>query len=127
MNVLNQMITNELKKKPLLHRAYGVVTSEVNSNGKYTVRIALDYDEVKRIKSEIERGEDIDTSRDISLINKSHDILVVGDYVWIHYWNVITDGYIAIRYGLSSLQPQNDNIPYHRLSHIKHAYIIQGN
>lgn len=35
----------------------------------------------------------------VTLLNKTCQILEVGDYVWIHYWKSINDGYIAIRNG----------------------------
>ena len=35
----------------------------------------------------------------VTLPNKTNQILEVGDYVWVHYWQSITDGYIAVKNG----------------------------
>lgn len=37
--------------------------------------------------------------KSLTLINKSGELLATGDNVWIHYWNSLTDGYIALRCG----------------------------
>lgn len=134
MDILNEMITKELKKKPCLHRAYGIITEvitrtdltgEQKETGKFKVKIARDHDEVKQIKHDIDSGYSIDTSKDVTLLNKSHDALEMGDYVWVHYWNTITDGYIAIKVGLSTYESGEETRPYHRTAHIIDAYIIR--
>lgn len=134
MNILNEMITKELKKKPCLHRAYGIVTEVITiadqlgqpkETGKYKVKIVRNYDEAKQVKHNIDSGYSIDTSKDITLLNKSHDALELGDYVWVHYWNTITDGYIAIKVGLSTYESGEETRPYHRTAHILDAYIIR--
>lgn len=35
----------------------------------------------------------------VTLPNKTNQILEVGDYVWVHYWQNITDGYVAFKNG----------------------------
>lgn len=37
--------------------------------------------------------------KNVTLLNKTGETLAVGDNVWVHYWNDITSGYIAIRNG----------------------------
>lgn len=38
-------------------------------------------------------------NKSITLINKSKEFLAEGDHVWVHYWNSLADGYIALRCG----------------------------
>ena len=122
MNVINQLITNELKKKSCIHRAYGIVTQVITvkgsdgqdkETGQFKVKIAKDYNEIKHIKELIDSGGEVDIPNCLTLTNKSHDTLEVGDYVWVHYWNMVSDGYIAIKVGLSVIS-MPETIPYYR-------------
>ena len=133
MNVINQLITNELKKKSCIHRAYGIVTQVITvkgsdgqdkETGQFKVKITKDYNEIKHIKELIDSGGEVDIPNCLTLTNKSHDTLEVGDYVWIHYWNMVSDGYIAIKVGLSSFDSGIEFLPYYRESSATHAYVI---
>lgn len=132
MNIINQLITNELKKKPCLHRVYGIIMQAITTKGadgkqketgKFKVKIVQDYDEIKEIKKQIDNEEEVDVSNCITLLNKSHDHLAVGDYVWIHYWNTLADGYVAIKVGLSSFDSGIETVPYYRDGNAIHAYV----
>ena len=121
MNSLNNIITNELKKQPCIKRIYGVVTEVIKKNldsgrisslGKCKVRLIRDYNTIQEVEREIE-NQSIDTSKDITLLNWTKEELRVGDHVWIHYWNTVTDGYIAIKVGLSVISTP-ETIPYYR-------------
>lgn len=133
MNSLNNIITNELKKQPSIKRIYGVVTEvirkhwdsgRISSLGKCKVRIIRDYNTIQEVEREIE-NQNIDTSKDITLLNWTKEELQVGDHVWVHYWNAVTDGYIAIKVGLSVITAY-ETIPYDRtLVDIGDIYIIE--
>lgn len=134
MKELNDIITRILKRQPCLKRAYGVVTGEVVTDsgvptGKFKVRVTHDQEEIKKIQTVIEDGGNVDTSNDLTLVNKTieleDDVLKPGDLVWVHYWNTISDGYIAIRIGTSNLVSKPENRPWHRTAVITNVYIIK--
>lgn len=77
-----------LKSKPKMKRICGIIKKviENTNNTKFQVSVFNNNNE----------------KHDIVLLNKTKEVLQEGDTVWIHYWNTITDGYIAIKIGLSS-------------------------
>ena len=69
-----------------------------------------------------------DSDTQINLLNKTGEYLSVGDGVWIHYWKEISDGYVAIKDGLSvdynfSSAVQHDP-PIDIETHIKNSYLL---
>ena len=88
MNGLNTLIMQRLKSKPKMKRICGIIKKviENTNNTKFQVSVFNNNNE----------------KHDIVLLNKTKEVLQEGDTVWIHYWNTITDGYIAIKIGLSS-------------------------
>ena len=94
MNELNQIITNRLKSKPHLRRKMAVVTEIIEDTSNAKVKVAFKKDPEKY--------------QELTLLNKTHETLHKDDHVWIHYWNTISDGYIAIKVGLSKF----NIIPY---------------
>jgi len=69
-----------------------------------------------------------DSDTQINLLNKTGEYLSVGDGVWIHYWKEISDGYVAIKNGLSvdynfSSAVQHDP-PIDIETHIKNSYLL---
>ena len=133
MKELNEIITRILKQKPSIKRVRGIVTGEVVKGnnaptGKYKVRITQDQEEIKNIQHSVENGVTINSSGDLTLVDKTHDtsvdILKPGDTVWVHYWNTPSDGYIAMKNGLSHLWDEGDVRPWHRSATITDAYVI---
>lgn len=133
MKELNEIITRILKQKPSIKRVRGVVTGEVVKDnnaptGKYKVRITQDQEEIKNIQRATQNGVTINSSSDLTLVDKTHDtsvdVLKPGDTVWVHYWNTPSDGYIAIKNGLSHLWSEADVKPWHRTTTISDAYVI---
>lgn len=88
MNELNGLIIQRLKSKPKIKRIMGVIKKVIeNTNDtKYQVSI-FDKD---------------DNKQNVILLNKTKDMLQKDDVVWVYYWKTVTDGYIAIKIGLSS-------------------------
>lgn len=88
MNTLYNIIYRRLQGKTRLKRISAVVVEVVenSNNTKFKVTYANS------------KNDEIC----IQLINKSKDSLSEGDHVWIYYWNSVTDGYIALKNGLSS-------------------------
>ena len=88
MNTLYNIIYRRLRGKTRLKRISAVVVEAVenSNNTKFKVTYANS------------KNDEIC----IQLINKSKDSLSEGDHVWIYYWNSVTDGYIALKNGLSS-------------------------
>lgn len=88
MNTLYNIIYRHLRGKTRLKRISAVVVEAVenSNNTKFKVTYANS------------KNDEIC----IQLINKSKDSLSEGDHVWIYYWNSVTDGYIALKNGLSS-------------------------
>ena len=69
-----------------------------------------------------------ESNAQINLLNKTGEYLSVGDGVWIHYWKEISDGYVAIKDGLSvdynfSSAVQHDP-PIDIETHIKNSYLL---
>lgn len=90
---LNGIIDSNYKSLDTIKRVNGTVTKsypDIDSKigyAKVVVKI-VDFD------NEIERL--------LMLPNKSGERLGVGDRVLIYYWNTITDGYVALKLGLSA-------------------------
>lgn len=133
MDAMNEIIKAELKRQPCIKRAYGIVTEEVFkeidetqlSTGKFKVRIIRNQDELEKIEEQIKNEEEYDTRNDLVLINKTHDELKIGDHVWVHYWRTISDGYIAIKIGLSSFEIPDEHLPYYRfVDQVDDVYVI---
>lgn len=76
-----------------------------------------------------------ETSSVITLYNKTGEFLSVGDHVWVHYWTMVTDGYIAIRCGnpdysdgdFSDGEPYVGDLPLSQRTRINTAYILTEN
>lgn len=133
MKELNDIIIKALKRKPCLKRAYGIVTAEVikedgKTTGKFKVRITHNQEEIHNIQYAIQHGISIDASNDLTLVNKTieleDDVLKPGDLVWVHYWNTISDGIIAMKVGASNLVSKPESRPWHRTAIITDAYVI---
>lgn len=73
--------------------------------------------------------------RTLTLLNKSGELLKVGDGVVIHYWDNIANGYIALRCGLpvfkidsSGGETYTGELPLHEETEIDNAYVLhEGN
>lgn len=59
-----------------------------------------------------------------SLLNKSNQILEVGDYVWIHYWQTINDGYIALKNGSGDYQMSAGGAENNSIISIDNAFVL---
>lgn len=83
LDFLDDVFENQYKKRDTLKRVCGVVQEiiEGTSYGKAKIKIG--------------------NSSPI-LLNKTGEILNVGDHVWVHYWHSLMDGYIALRVGVSN-------------------------
>lgn len=93
---LNGIIDSNYKSLDTIKRANGVITKsypDIGRNvgyGKVVAKIVgfdNDNDEKERL---------------LTLPNKSGERLSVGDHVLVYYWNTITDGYVALKLGLSA-------------------------
>lgn len=67
-----------ISEHPSLKRIAGIVTNVTQGSVSATVSI-------------------LGSTASISLLNKTCQILEVGDHVWVYYWKSVTDGYIAIK------------------------------
>ena len=73
--------------------------------------------------------------RTLTLLNKSGELLKVGDGVVIHYWDNIANGYIALRCGLPVFKIDSGGgeiysgeLPLHEETEINKAYVLcEGN
>ena len=88
MNGLNTLIMQHLKSKPKIKRIYGVIRKVVENTNDTKFQVSV--------------FDNNNEKYDIILLNKTKEALQEGDAVWIHYWDIVTDGYIAIKIGLSS-------------------------
>ena len=88
LGYVNQIIDSNFKRLPNLKRAYGKIKSIMSNNAKVLVEILSTEEEEK--------------NRELWFLNKTGEILAVDDLVWIYYWNTITDGYVAVKQGLSN-------------------------
>lgn len=81
LDLLNDIASDRVDKEDSLKRCSGVVESIVDNTdgGKAVVRCM---------------------NRSLTLLNKTGEILEVGDSVWVHYWGNLANGYIALRNGL---------------------------
>ena len=69
--------------------------------------------------------------RTLTLLNKSGELLKVGDGVVIHYWDNIANGYIALRCGLPVFKIDSGGgeiysgeLPLHEETEINKAYVL---
>ena len=88
MNTLYNIIYRHLRGKTRLKRINAVVIGAVENSNNTKFKVTYINNENDEVC--------------VALINKSQDTLSEGDHVWVHYWNSITDGYIALKVGLSS-------------------------
>lgn len=88
MDALYNIIYRHLRGKTRLKRICAVVIGAVENSNNTKFKVTYINNENDEVC--------------VVLINKSQDTLSEGDHVWIHYWNSITDGYIALKIGLSS-------------------------
>lgn len=88
-DMMNNFIQNELANNASLKRASGTVVSIVpdTDGGKAVVNIM---------------------GRKLTLLNKTGENLSVNDTVWIHYWDSLANGYIALRNGLPNSRAEGD-------------------
>ena len=79
-DMMNNFIQNELANNASLKRASGTVVSIVpdTDGGKAVVNIM---------------------GRKLTLLNKTGENLSANDTVWVHYWDSLANGYIALRNG----------------------------
>lgn len=94
LDSLNNIIDNNFKQVDCMKQQYGVVEQLVPSR-------ASGYPRVK-VNIHKELGEENEGAKSIVLLNKTGEYLSIGDAVWVYYWNTITDGYVAIKIGLSN-------------------------
>ena len=87
----------------MLHRKYGIVKTVlsyaraiVTVEDKDMLELQVEY---KKNEREGRSNEDIIGTRDLNLLNKTGEVLEVGDAVWIYYWHDVASGYIAVRIG----------------------------
>ena len=85
MEVLNELITSTLNKKTKMRRAMGIISGLITGT------------DTAKVKFMGKTGE-------ITLLNKTNDMLSLGDHVWVYYWNTISDGYVALKTGLSDFR-----------------------
>ena len=102
MSAINNIISQRLRGKTRLRRIEAVIVKAVEGSDN--------------TKFEVSYFEDEQDKKKLVLLNKSHDVLAEGDHVWIHYWNTVSDGYIAIKTGLSDFGV-NDDEPIQRPMH----------
>jgi len=88
LNTLYNIIYRHLRGKTRLKRINAVVIGAVENSNNTKFKVTYINNENDEVC--------------VVLINKSQDTLLEGDHVWVHYWNSITDGYIALKVGLSS-------------------------
>jgi hypothetical protein len=81
-NYLDDIILCNLESKKRLKKSYGIVSKTI---GKYTERVYV-----------------ISNNREILLLNKTGEILEENDKVWIHYWDNIQNGYVALKVGVNN-------------------------
>lgn len=133
MDLLNNLITTRLNQMPRIKRIIGVVKKVVEDTDSAKVKVKIrdinneDYikpDEVDG-ESEQDEQEDPDEKHWLTLLNKSKDKLEVGDCVWVHYWNTISDGYVAIKIGLSKFKTSSAIVivrPLHSKTKVGDSY-----
>lgn len=85
MGLSNELVTSILKNKPKIKRTIGVVADIISDT---------DSAKIKFNKN----------NKSIIMINKTNDVLSVGDHVWVYYWNTLSDGYVALKVGLSDFR-----------------------
>ena len=90
---LNNIIDNNFEHTDCIKRKYGIVEQLIHPPSYGS--------EYPKVKVNIYAGSEEENSKSIILLNKTGEALSVGDAVWIYYWNTITDGYVAIKIGLS--------------------------
>lgn len=95
LNSFNQIIDYNFNNLDNIKKEYGTVEALVENTDSAKVVVKLrDYitgDE-----------EDNDRNARFAFLNKTGERLSIGDNVLIYYWNTITDGYVAIKIGLST-------------------------
>ena len=114
INYLQNIIDTEYKRKDVLKRKYGIVR-QVFSYSKIEVILADEdmteiQNELIKKRSKIDNGEidekdlPFENYRRLSLMNKTGEYLEIGDAVWVYYWKTLSDGYIALKIGLSKIR-----------------------
>ena len=91
---LNNIIDNNYEHTDCIKRKYGIVEQLI-----YPPSYGSEY---PKVKVNIYAGLEEKNTKSIILLNKTGEVLSVGDAVWVYYWNTITDGYVAIKIGLST-------------------------
>ena len=91
---LNNIIDNNFEHTDCIKRKYGIVEQLI-----YPPSYGSEY---PKVKVNICAGSEEENTKSIILLNKTGEVLSVGDAVWVYYWNTITDGYVAIKIGLST-------------------------
>lgn len=102
LSYLNSMIDDNFSQIENIKRQYGVIkkifeiedTNKTSAKVKVKIRGITDDDLVEEV---IEDAPD--EKNWLTMLNKTGQVLKVGDAVWIHYWRSITDGYVAIKIG----------------------------
>lgn len=77
ISILNNIIDNRYDTYNVLHRKHGVVKTVLSF-----ARAIVEVD-----------------NRELNLLNKTGEVLEMGNGVWIYYWHDIASGYIAVRIG----------------------------
>lgn len=83
LSFVRDLASSEIDKIDSVKRVSGIVKSVVpdTNYGKAVVTIG---------------------NKDLTLLNKSGEVLEENDHVWVHYWHSLADGYIALRNGISN-------------------------
>lgn len=85
MGLSNKLVTSILKNKPKIKRVMGMVTGLIPGTDSAKIKFSRN-------------------SKAMIMINKTNDVLSVGDHVWVYYWNTLLDGYVALKVGLSDFR-----------------------
>lgn len=103
LSILNNIVNNRYNTYDVLHRKYGIVKTVlsyaraiVTVEDKDMLELQEDY---KKNAREGKSNDDITGKRDLNLLNKTGEVLEVGDAVWVYYWHDVASGYIAMRIG----------------------------
>ena len=106
LNSFNTIIDNNYKTLEHIKRKYGIVKELIPNTDSAKVRVKIrDLD-----KEDDEEETESDIKKTLLFLNKTGEKLRVGDHVIIYYWQTISDGYVAIKIGLSEEPPHKRNL-----------------
>lgn len=115
LSAFKSLVDKRYETYSVMKRKYGII-KEVLSYAKAIVTLEdkdmTDIQEYYRAKEKerkqleaqgltIEDDDPFADLRNLTLLNKTGEVLEVGDAVWVYYWHDLSSGYIAIRCGVS--------------------------